>query len=61
MLGEKRFLKKSSLPPMAAAVANTDVFEVYFSVMQQKSTKRMHQRGRTYGSSPLDTPNSLDA
>ena len=41
-------------------MANSDVFEVYFSVMQQKSTKRVHQRGRTYGSSPLDTPNSLD-
>ncbi len=35
---------------------NSDVFEVYFSVMQQKSTKRVHQRRRTYGSPPLDSP-----
>ena len=36
----------------------TDGGEVYFSVMQQKSTKRVHQRGRTYGSPPSGLPHS---
>ena len=51
-----KFFSLGGRPPWPVS----DVFEVYFSVMQQKSTKRVHQRGRTYGSSPLDTPNSLD-
>ena len=32
--------------------------EVYFSAVRQKSTKRTYQRGRTYGSPPLDIPHS---
>ena len=38
-------------------MANTDVFEVYFSAMRQKSTKEnAPKRGRTYGSPPLGIP-----
>ena len=38
-------------------MAASDVFEVYFSAMRQKSTKEnAPKRGRTYGFAPLGDP-----
>ena len=56
-VGEKRFFEKKVLLPWRAhAVEATDGGEVYFSAASRKVPKESPQRGRTYGSPPLDSP-----